>query len=143
MTDYRFPKNEVKKKACINNFSGGKTARRGYYCDEITAGYILMRRPAAPCRWRDIEFTFGMRDYVQPEIFWESVESFVDSYGGIISTLRSDLLSTRATDYPKFILDNGAPLSSCIGFIDCTKIIMVRPGGPGSNQRSCYIGHKI
>lgn len=29
-----------------------------------------------------------------------------------------------------------------IGFIDCTKIEITIPGGPGFNKRACYSGHK-
>ena len=87
LTDFRFPKSDVQKVARIIIYSGGRTARRGYCCDEITAGCIVMRRLAAPCRWRDIELTFGMRDYVLSEIFWESVEAFIDTYGELVSTL--------------------------------------------------------
>ena len=42
----------------------------------------------------------------------------------------------------QLIHENCAPLQNCIGFIDCTKIAMVLPGGPASNQRSFYNGHK-
>lgn len=44
--------------------------------------------------------------------------------------------------YAKAIHEKGAPLTNCVGFIDCTKIQMSRPGGIGANQRTCYSGHK-
>jgi DDE superfamily endonuclease len=34
------------------------------------------------------------------------------------------------------------PLSNCVGFIDCTKIQISRPGGPPANQRALFSGHK-
>lgn len=36
----------------------------------------------------------------------------------------------------------GYPLDRCVGFIDCTKIKMCRPGGHPSFQYAVYSGHK-
>ena len=33
-------------------------------------------------------------------------------------------------------------MNNCVGFIDCNKIQMCRPGGTSSNKRSVYSGHK-
>lgn len=44
--------------------------------------------------------------------------------------------------YATAVKKKGAPLNECIGFIDCTKIQMCRPGGRGANQRSVHSGHK-
>jgi len=38
------------------------------------------------------------------------------------------------------ILDSGAYLDRCVGFIDGTTIFVARPGG--GYQRACYSGHK-
>lgn len=37
----------------------------------------------------------------------------------------------------------GAQLEKCVGFMDCTEIRMVRPGGISSLQRGFYSGHMI
>lgn len=43
----------------------------------------------------------------------------IDSHGGLITSLRSELLKTRSEYYPKRIHENGAALLNFIGFIDC------------------------
>ena len=48
----------------------------------------------------------------------------------------------RALQYAEAIKNASAPLDSCVGFIDCTKIMMTRPGGSNRDQRACYSGHK-
>lgn len=42
----------------------------------------------------------------------------------------------RSEMYAKAIQEKGAPLDNCVGFIDCTKIAMARPGGHGALQRA-------
>ena len=76
------------------------------------------------------------------EIFWEVIESFVQIQGHLVTYLRQGLLISRAELYADCIKATGAPLDSCVGFMDCTKIKMTRPGDHGSIQRSCYSGHK-
>lgn len=45
------------------------------FCDEVTAGCIVMRWIAAPvCGGMDVEMLFGLRDLVLSEVFWESDE---------------------------------------------------------------------
>ena len=48
----------------------------------------------------------------------------------------------RAPTYAEAISGKGAALKNCVGFIDCTKIQMNRPGGSGTLQRARYSGHK-
>ena len=52
------------------------------------------------------------------------------------------LLRDRAALYAECIQLKGAPLDRCVGFIDCTKIRMQRPGGINAFQRSFYSGHR-
>lgn len=75
------------------------------------------------------------------EIFWDIVELTNESFGHLLS-LRGSFLRARAEAYGKAINEAGAPLDTCVGFIDCTKIMISRPGGHGSMQKSVYSGHK-
>ena len=52
------------------------------------------------------------------------------------------ILITSAPLYANAVHESGAPLDSCICFIDCTKVKITRPGGHCSNQRSVYSGDK-
>ena len=97
---------------------------------------------ASSCRWVDLEYTFGMRSSALSEVFWEVLESFYEKQGHLVLDLQEGLLARRAEMYAESIHKAGAPLDSCVGFIDCTKIQMSRPGGHSSLQRSCYSGHK-
>lgn len=142
MGNFRFRIQDIGKVSSTMNWNKSKSERNGYRCDPITASCIVFRRLAAPCRWKDIEFEFGMRTSALSEIFWEAVEGFVESKGNLIRDLRENLLRERAALYSNAVSSRGAPLESCVGFIDCTKIRMTRPGGHGSMQRSCYSGHK-
>lgn len=136
--DFRFPKKDVYRVSRLINFSGGQRGRNRYFCDELDAGCIVIRCLSTACLWRDIDLTFGMRDYSMSEIFWEATEAFIDSYGGIISTFRSDFRIFCAGDYANVLHESGSRLQNFIGFIDCTKISMQRRGVPGRNQQACY-----
>ena len=61
---FRFRCSEIRTVADIIGFTVGKTARRQYYCNEVTAACIVLRRLASPCRWSDLEVMFGMRSCV-------------------------------------------------------------------------------
>ena len=51
-------------------------------------------------------------------------------------------MSERCEMYANAIFEAGAPLNRCVGFIDCTKVQMSRPGGPQTIQQACYSGQK-
>ena len=63
--------------------------------------------------------------------------------GHTLTEMRTDLIEERAVDLSCVIHEKGAPLHSCIGFVDCTKIYICRPGGGGAMKRSCHSGHKL
>ena len=119
-------------------WNAGKTIRNCYKCIPFTACCIVLQRMASPRRWADLEYTFGMRSSALSEVFWEVLEK----QGHLVLDLQEGLLARRAEMYAESIHKAGAPLDSCVGFIDCTKIQMSRPGGHSSLQRSCYSGHK-
>lgn len=120
----------------------GKTKRNGYRCMPFTASCIVLRRLAYPCRWKDVECLFRMRSSALSDVFWEVLETYIDTHGHPLTDLREGPLVPRAELYANSIKNPGAPLYICVGFIDCTKIQMIRPGGQGSNQGSCNSGHK-
>eukprot|EP00171_Calliarthron_tuberculosum_P007558 IDg7558t1 len=102
----------------------------------------MLKRLSFPSRWTDLEHIFGMRASALCEVFWEVVESFVEARKHLLEVFRSGLMGRRAEIYSAAIKERGAPLDNCVGFIDCTKIQMSRPGGSGAIQRSCFSGHK-
>ena len=142
LRDFRFQIKDIARVSDTMGWNAGKTVRNGYKCMPFTACCILLRRMASPCRWADVEYLFGMRSSALSEVFWEVMESFYEAQGHLVLNLREGLLAQRAELYADSIKSAGAPLDSCVGFIDCTKIQMSRPGGHSSLQRSCYSGHK-
>ena len=140
--DFRFQVKDISKISGAMGWFAGKTQRNGFKCPPLTACCIVLRKLSSPCRWKDVEYLFGMHSSALSEIFWEVIESFVQVQGHLITDLRQGLLVSRAELYADCIKAAGAPLDSCVGFMDCTKIKMTRPGGHGSIQRSCYSGHK-
>ena len=76
------------------------------------------------------------------EVFWEVVECFLQAKGNLVTDLREGTLTVRAELYLDSVKMTGAPLTSCVGFIDNTKIRLTRPGGHSSYRSRCYSGHK-
>lgn len=140
LVDFRFKKTEVGRIANMIGWTG-KTERNGYRCDMISASCIMFQRLSNASRWSDLEKRFGLFSSQMCEIFYEMIERFVQSFGYALH-LNGQLLRRRAEMYAESIRNAGAPLHRCVGFIDCTKVRMQRPGGHGSLQRSVYSGHK-
>lgn len=116
---------------------------RNRYCfDAITAFCVVLRPLSSAYTWYDLETSFKILYSHFSEIFWEEVEHYVQPKGQLITNLQQELLQQIADMYTKSINDAGAPLDSCVGFIDYTKAKICRPGGAGSYQRACYSGHK-
>jgi hypothetical protein len=120
----------------------GRTRRNRYRCESLVAICISLRRMASPCRWSDLEIVFEKHASALSEIYWEIAETLVESRGKLINKFQREPLYYRAELYSKAIENRGAPLESCVGFIDWTKIAMARPGGRTSNQRAVYSSNK-
>jgi nuclease HARBI1 len=110
-------------------------------CDATTATCIVLRRLATTFRWEDVELEFGMRASALSEVFWEAIETAKDLRASLLTDFRRDLMELKMDQYSR-ALGEVAPLSNCVGFIDCTKIQISRPGGPSANQRALFSGHK-
>eukprot|EP00171_Calliarthron_tuberculosum_P002822 IDg2822t1 len=140
LTDFRFKLAEMKKICDVLSWHG-VTARNSYVCEPMVACAVLLFRLATPQRWYDSELKFGMFSSQLSEVFWEMVELLNSKCANRLE-LRAPFLVSRASIYANAIKNAGAPVQDCIGFIDCTKIRMQRPGGSNTNQRACYSGHK-
>eukprot|EP00171_Calliarthron_tuberculosum_P021988 IDg21988t1 len=76
------------------------------------------------------------------ELYWEVATSSYNGLKHLVTSFRADLIHERAELYASCIKAVGGKLDRCVGFMDGTKIQMVRPGGASTLQRSCYTGHK-
>ena len=140
--DFRFRVTDITKISPLLHLPNGKTRRRGYVCNDITSCCIVLKRLSSPCNWMDLEVVFGIPSPALSEIFWETVEAFIKNYGHLVTDFKSEFMRERAPMYAERVRAKGAPLERCVGFMDCTKIRMERPGGINSLQRACYSGHK-
>lgn len=129
LRDFRFRVCDIPTISDVTGWAG-KTKRNRYRCDPLTAFCIILRKLFSTCRWKDVEFMFGIRSSDLSEVFWEVVESLVEGKGHLVCEFRA-MLVERAEMYADAIGAKGAPLDSCVGFIDCTKIRMSRPGVMG------------
>lgn len=87
-------------------------------------------------RWVDVEKLFGMRPSALSEDFWEVFEAFTDDNDHLLELFRLGLLQKRVSHYSEAVHRKGAPLMSCGGLIDCTKVQMSGSGG------TRYSGHE-
>ena len=79
------------EKVCTLFTWNGKTSRNGYKCTTTTAACIVLRRLSYPCRWRDLEITFGMHESALSEVFHECLHTFVNNYQHLVRTFRTEL----------------------------------------------------
>lgn len=156
ITSVQFNLNALSERECVENFRFkkrdvgrisemvgwvGVSERNQYRCDPVVATCFVLHKLGTTVRWADIELTYGKHRSQMSEIMWEIVELFNEKYGYALE-LRGSFLKQRAGEYAKAIEEAGSPLEKCVGFIDCTRIRMCRPGGNNAVQRSVYSGHK-
>jgi len=121
LRNFRFQTHELNQIVSLCTWTAGKRKRNRYSCDPFTATCIVLRNLAFPTRSQDIEIIFGMRASAIPEIFWEVIGSLRASKAHLLGTFRSPLMARRAAMHAEAIHNKGAPLTNCVGFIDCTK----------------------
>jgi len=131
---YTFNLNSYSNEECLRDFR--------FLPTELPRTCILLRRLAYPSRWADLEHVFGFHSSRMSEVFYECAESLYKRHGALVTTLRKDLLQSRASLYAEAIHQAGGPLDCCVGFIDGTKLRITRPKGFHLLQRSVYSGHK-
>lgn len=140
LVDFRFKREDIGMLCELFDWPG-ISSRSEYRCNPITAMCVFLHRLATTSRWFDLEKKFGLFTSQLCELFWEHVELCVEKYGKTLE-MKPNFFRQRASLYASTLCDNGSPLDSLIGFIDCTKIRIARPGGPSANQQAVYSGHK-
>jgi len=108
--------------------------------DDTECLAIVLRRFASPARWADLEVMFGRCRSSPSEIFCRTVDRLMTMWGHLLTRWRGEITAERAAVYADAVRRRGAPLQTCVGFIDGTAIHVARPGG--GLQRACYSGHK-
>lgn len=143
LQDFRFTVHEIQSRLVPFVASGEKvrTGRNRYWCDSILATCVVLRRLASPARWVDLEVYFGKHRSQLSEIFWEALEGMIDKRRRLVMDWREELMQERAELYASYTARVSA-LQNCVGYLDCTKVKVSRPGGSNANQRALYSGHK-
>jgi len=113
---------------------------RRYRVDATECLAIVLRRLASPARWADLEVMFGRCRSSLREIFCRTVDRLMTKWGHLLTRWRGEFMAERAAVYAGAVRRRGAPLQTCVGFIDGSAIHVARPGG--GLQRACYSGHK-
>ncbi|GMF45988.1 unnamed protein product [Phytophthora fragariaefolia] len=103
---------------------------------------IFLRRMAYPARLEDLDDLFD-RDRTAISAISNAVLDFLyDSFSHLLLFDTRRLTSATLSAYANAIRDKGAPLNTCVGFIDGTVRGMCRPK---KNQKymNVYNGHKV
>ena len=141
LRDFRFRVHEIGRVAQLMHCETYSTKTNRYKTNPVLSCAIVLRRLSSPTRWLDLELVFGKSGSALNEIFWETIDFFIQKEGHLLA-FRPGLISSRAPQYARAVYEKGAPLDMVVGFIDCTKIQMSRPKGHGSFQRASFSGHK-
>lgn len=73
--------------------------------------------------------------YQLSEIFWETMDEFVDDYQQlIVAPIDAFFIKERAEYFAKAVQNKNGALDNCIGFIDGTNIAIERLGDDGSRS---------
>ena len=158
--DFTFNFNRFSNLECVSNFRFRKddiprishaidwpttlthTKRNGFGVTPILAACILLRRFASPCRWSDVEEFFGKHASHLSEIFWETLEQFLDKRLHLLmGPIGKQFVARKAPVYSAAVEKKSLVTSNCIGFIDGTVIGIARPKG-NMMQQVVYNGHK-
>ncbi|KAF4034997.1 putative DDE Tnp4 domain-containing protein [Phytophthora infestans] len=111
-----------------------------YKVAALEALYIFLRRMAYPVRLGDLEDLFG-RDTTAISSISNAVLDFIyDKFNYILEFDHSRLNADTLSAYAEAVHAKGAPLQTCVGFIDGTVQGSCRPT---RNQRYMYNGHKV
>ena len=139
---FRFTKDDLRRVVKTIGWVGTHTQRNRYACDSLMVTCVLLRRLTTPARWRDMEFTFGRHAAQLSEIFWEGLESFLETRQHLImSAIDPAFIASRASLYAEKIKDKCHALDNFMGFIDGTVIAIARPSR-NEVQNVAYNGHK-
>ena len=109
----------------------------------MLATCILFHRFATPCKWSDVEEFFRNHSSQLSEIFWETLEYFLEArYHLVFDPINKQFLEKRARLYADAVEKKSEVISNCIGFRDGTVIgIASRQGN--MMQLVVYNVHKL
>lgn len=99
---------------------------------------ILLKRLAYPCRWHDVARHFGRSPSVCVRAFYHGIDGVYGSFHHLLD-INVARIRNRLPDFAAAIVDKGAPLDRCWGFMDGTARPCCRPM---RFQRLCFSGHK-
>lgn len=98
----------------VINKSERYTRERNYYtCKPLLATCILLSRLATPYSWSNREFMFRKYASQLPEIFWETLDEFVDDYQHlIVAPIHAPFTEERGEYHAKAVQDKSGALDN-------------------------------
>jgi len=141
---FRFTKVDIMRIVPIIAWPEEKThtSRSRYRTTPLLSTCILLRRMASPCRWKDVEVLFGKHSTQLCELFWETVEYFLEARQHLLTgDITPSYMETKVSVFAAAVSERSGALDNCVGFIDGTVIGIARPGDSGI-QNVVYNGHK-
>lgn len=141
---FRFLRADVLRVAAIICERGGRftTKRNTYACTPILAACVVLKRMSTPNLWSDLEELFRKHSPQLSEIFWQTLDGFVDRNEHLITgPIGQRYTADRAVELACCMEEKLGVLDNCVGYIDGTVIEIARPSGDGL-QNVVYNGHK-
>lgn len=83
-----------------------REARSNYACHQLRVCFIFLQSLAAPFRWSDSKTVYGMHVSILSEI-WDVITHFIDKWGHVLNSFRSDLINERVEIYAESIRYSG------------------------------------
>lgn len=121
--------------------------KHGYVASREDALGLCFARLATPLRLHDLATSIGLRwsGGKMSSILSATIDAILDVWNSRIQLDRRVFLQSnheRLLEFGAALCEAGAPIDTCVGFIDGTTVGINRPGGPTDNQRVVYSGHK-
>lgn len=140
---FRFKKRDVMRMAAVVRWDDVPHKSINLYrTTRLLGTAVFLKRLASPFRWQDLEVLFGKHAPQLSEIFWETLECFLDKRKGLLmGELNSNFLQPKLGLYANAVEKKCGTLENCVGFIDGTVIGVARPGDNGM-QNVLYNGHR-
>ncbi|KAF4145811.1 DDE superfamily endonuclease, partial [Phytophthora infestans] len=137
---FRFDKDEIMLLVQLFGLPEPFPTTQRYNVAALEALCIFLRRMAYPVRLGDLEDLFG-RDTTAISSISNAVPDFIyDKFNYLLEFDHSRLNADTLSAYAEAVHAKGAPLQTCVGFIDGTVRGTCRPT---RNQRYMYSGHKV
>lgn len=138
---FRFEKAHLQRLADALELPAEVRLPQNFSVSGLEALCILLRRLSYPNRYSDLECIFGLSGESLSIVFNHVMDFIITNKGHLLNNLGNInwLNREKLRQYARSIVNKGAPLVNCWGFIDGTARAICRPK---RNQEDYFSGHK-